>query len=466
MIRLAAIALLFAPQAQTQAPAPAPGPPGAAAPSALFGGVPTGQATPGPLPLSLSDAIERALKRNLALVLAEQGVRAARGTRFEALGDVLPHVNARFSAVREKINLQAFGFSGFPGLENPIVGPFNVFDSRVFLTEDFDLKGFEKARAEGQRVEAARWTYQDARELVVLVAGNLYLRTLAEQGRIDAARAQLATARALHQQAIDRKAAGLIPALDVLRAEVEVRSREQRVIEADTRLARSKLDLSRAIGLPLGQDIQLTDPMPTITTPPFDVEHAVATAFENRADFKAAQARVRAAEASRRSALGEALPGVTLDADYGAIGQTLGDARNTYTLSGAVRVPLFQGGRVAGRVLAADAALQSARASLEDLRGRIDYDVRVAGLEMRAAEDRRAVAARAQELAREQLRQAQDRFAAGVANNLDVVQAQETVATAEEDVISTAYELNLARATLGRAVGLAEQGFRQLVRGQ
>ncbi|HYU42383.1 MAG TPA: TolC family protein [Vicinamibacteria bacterium] len=459
MIGLATFLLLLAPQAT--APSPGPGPQ-----SPLFGGVPTGTATPSPLPLSLADAIDRGLRGNLALVLAEQGVRAARGGRLEAFGDVLPHLNGRLSAVRQKLSLEAFGFSGFPGIDSPVVGPFNVFDSRVLLTEELDLKGLYKARAEGQRVEAARWTYQDTRELVVLVSGNLYLRTLAEQSRVEAARAEAETARALHQLALDRKSAGVVPGVDVLRAEVELRSREQRVIEADTRLARAKLDLARAIGLPLGQEIQLTDAMPSPVVPPLTLEQTMEMAFARRSDWKAAQARVRAAEASRRSALGEALPGLTLDADYGAIGQTYGGARNTFTLAGALRVPLFQGGLVAGKVLAADAALQSARAGMEDLRGRIDYDVRVAGLELKAAADRQAVAESARALAREQLRQAQDRFAAGVANNVDVVLAQEAVARAEEDWISTVYDFNLARATLGRAVGLVEDAFRQLVRGQ
>jgi len=463
MIFLAAFLLLLAPQASSSTPPGAnlQGPQGP-----LFGGVPTGTATADPLPLSLSDAIDRALRRNLALVLAEQGVRSARGARQEAVGDVMPHLFGRFSAVRQKLSLEAFGFSGFPGIDSPVVGPFNVFDSRVLVTEELDLKGLQKARAEGLRVEAARWTYQDTRELVVLVSGNLYLRTLAEQSRVEESRAQAETARALHQLAVDRKTAGVVPGVDVLRAEVELRTREQRVIEAETRLARAKLDLARAIGLPLGQEIQLTDSMPSLVVPPLTLEQTIQMAFAQRSDWKAAQARVQAAEASRRSAQGEGLPGVTLGADYGAIGQTYSDARSTYTLAGAVRVPLFQGGLVAGKVLAADAALKTAQANLEDLRGRIDYDVRVAGLELKSAADRYAVAQTAQSLAREQLRQAQDRFAAGVANNVDVILAQEAVAGAEENVISSLYDVNLARATLGRAVGLAEEGFRQLVRGQ
>jgi outer membrane protein TolC len=463
MISVAVFYLLLAPQASSPN-TPGLGLQGPQGP--LFGGVPTGEATPGPFPLSLSDAIDRALRRNLALVLAGEGVRSAQGVQKEALGDVLPHVSGRLSAVRQKLSLEAFGFSGFPGIDDPVVGPFNVFDSRLFLSEELDLKGLQKARAEGERVEAARWTYQDTRELVVLVSGSLYLRTLAEQSRVDVARAESDTARALHKLAVDRKAAGVVPGVDVLRAEVELRSREQRVIAAETRWSRAKLDLARAIGLPLGQEIQLTDSMPPPVFPPLTVEQSLAMAFAQRSDWKAAQARVRAAEAARQSARGEGLPGVTLGADYGAIGQTYSGARSTYTLAGAVRVPIFQGGVVAGKVLAADAALKSAQANLEDLRGRIDYDVRVAGLERKSAADRQAVAENAQALAHEQLRQAQDRFAAGVANNVDVILAQEAVARAEEDLISSVYDHNLARAALGRAVGMAEEGFRQLVRGR
>jgi outer membrane protein TolC len=460
MIVLLSGLLLLAPQVVTPVvPAqPTTGP--------AFGGVPTGTATPGPLDLSLTDAVDRALKSNLALVLAEQGLRNARGVRLEALGDVLPHLSGRVSALRQKINLEAFGFTGFPGIPSVLVGPFNVYDSRLYVTDTLDLKGLFKVEAEGRRVEAARWSYQDARQIAVLVASNLYLRALADQSRIDTARAELETARALHERAADRKAAGMAPGIDVLRAQVEMRSREQRVIAAENQFERSKLDLARAIGLPLGQEVRLSDPMPTLALPIPTPEDALQRAYANRPDWKAAQARVEAAEASRRSALGEALPGLSLDADYGAIGATFGGAHATYTLGAAVRVPLFQGGRVAGKVLEADAALKTARATLEDLRGRVDYEARVALLDLESAGKQRAVAENALELAREQLRQAQDRFEAGVANNLDVVQAQQAVAAAQEDVIASTYAVNLGWASLARALGVAEQGFRQFIRGE
>src|SRR5260221_6444242 len=147
MIGLAAFLLLIAPQAT--APAPGPG-----RQSRFFGGVPTGTATPGRLPLSLADAIDRGLRGNLALVLAEQGVRAARGGRLEAFGDVLPHLSGRLSAVRQKLSLEAFGFSGFPRIDNPGVGPLNVVDSRVLLTDELHPKGLDKTAPRGGRAGA------------------------------------------------------------------------------------------------------------------------------------------------------------------------------------------------------------------------------------------------------------------------------------------------------------------------
>src|SRR5262249_49645630 len=149
-------------------------------------------------------------------------------------------------------------------------------------------------------------------------------------------------------------------------------------IVAQNRLARAKLDLARAIGLPLGQEFRLSDPMPRADMPLPAVQEALSRAYENRSDWKSAQARVRSAEASRSSAWGETLPKVELNADYGAIGQSLGGARATYTLGATLRVPLFEGGKTVGKVIEADAALQAERLRLEDLRGRIDYEVRTA----------------------------------------------------------------------------------------
>jgi outer membrane protein TolC len=441
---------------------PAPGP--ADARAAFFGSAPAAVPTGTVLDLSLSDAIDRGLQHNLAALLAEQELRSAEGSRREALSELLPHVSGRLSASRQKISLEAFGFTG-PGLP-AVVGPFNVFDARAAATQTvLDFHDLYRLRAEDQRSAAARYSYQDTRDLVTLVCGNLYLATLAEESRIEAARAQLETARALHGLALDRKEAGLAPAVDAIRAEVELSSREQALIVTENRLARARLTLARAIGLPPGQEFRLTDRMPQSQAPSISVDAALQRAYDDRSDWKGVQALVRAAEASRKSAEGEGLPSVEVSGDYGAIGQTVAGARGTFTLGAAVRVPLFEGGKVKGKVIQADAALEASRARLEDMRGRVDFEVRTALIDLKAAAERVGVADRALALARRELEQARDRFEAGVANNLEVVQAQESVADATEGDISVIYDLNVAKAALARALGGAEQTYKELVRG-
>jgi len=188
----------------------------------LYGGVPSGQATGEVLKLSLAEAIRRALKQNLGLLLSEEGVRAAQGARWRALADLLPNVTTATSETREQLNLAALGFSGFPGIPNN-VGPFNVFDTRVFLTQSLlDFNARNKARAEAEKLKAAEHSYKDTRDIVVLLSGNLYLEAVAGKSRIDAARAQLQTAQALYDLAVDKRKAGVIAGIDVLRARVQL----------------------------------------------------------------------------------------------------------------------------------------------------------------------------------------------------------------------------------------------------
>jgi outer membrane protein TolC len=441
------------------------GAPASARSGPAMGSVPVGQASAEPLSLGLVEAVDRGLRQNLALLLAEQGVRHARGERWEALSDLLPQVSARFSATRQKINLEAFGFSGLPDLPT-LVGPFNVYDVRLSATEHLvDLPAFFKQRAEGERVAAARHSYQDVRDLVVLVCGNLYLQAVSEKSRIEAAQAEAASAEALLNLATDRKRAGLVPALDVLRADVESKTRQQQLIVAENRFERAKLALGRAIGLPPGQEIVLVDRLDDSAPPPIPLTEALARAYENRQDWQTSQAEVRAAEATRRSAWAEYLPGLDLNADYGAIGQTLSGAPATYALGATVRVPLLQGGKVHGRALKAAADLDSARARLEDTRARIDFEVRTTTLDLAAAVRRVEVAKSALGLADQQIEQSKDRFAAGVASNIDVVQSQESVAGAHESYIEALYDQSVARAALARALGAVFVSYKQLVRG-
>jgi outer membrane protein TolC len=474
VLELAAIPMAFsqneAPQITREAGVPTPISPssvlsGGSARNPFFGGVPSGPAQPGVLPLSLTEVIDRGLKHNLGLLLAEQGTREFRGGRLRALSDLLPHLTTRTSETREQINLQAFGFPSFPGIR-PIIGPFHVFDARAYLSQSIlNLKDVNTARAGSENLKAAEYAYADARDLVVLVCADLYLEVIAEASRVEAARAQVNAAQALYDQAVDFRKAGMVPGIDILRAQVELEGQQQRLMFFQNEFQKQKLDLARVIGLPPGQQFDLTDQIPYAPLPALTLEQAFQQAYHDRADYQGAIARVHAAESEKRAARGEGLPSLDMNADYGAIGFEPGRSHGTFTLAANLRVPLFQGGRVHAEVLEADAILRQRQAELEDLRSRIDYEVRTAMLDLQSASERAHVAQSALDLAKEQVKQAQDRFAAGVVNSLEVVQAQEALATANENYISSLYAHNFAKASLARALGGAEEGVRKVLGG-
>jgi outer membrane protein TolC len=436
-----------------------------AAQNPFLGGVVAGQPTAGVLPLTLADAIARGLKQNLGLVLGEQNVQSAAGNRWMALSGLLPTVAGRVTPERQILNLAAFGFP-VPAGGNPLVGPFNVIDARVAVSQTvFDWSAIQSARAGSEGVTAAKFTYQDARDTVVATVATLYLQAVTGASQIEAATAQVATSQALYDRAVDMKTSGVVPAIEVLRAQVQLQAQQQRLIFLQNEFAKQKLTLARAIGLPLAQQFDLADKIPYAAVQPVSLDEALARAYKSRADFQAAQAQVRAAEDARSAAIGLALPSVHVSADTGYIGQTLSSAKGTYTVAANVRVPILQGGAVRGRVLQATAALEQQRAQLEDLHTRVDFEVRSAFLDLKAAEDRVKVAQGSLDLARQQLAQAQDRFAAGVASNIEVVQAQEALATASDNYLSSLYAHNVAKISLARALGVAESDAGHIVGG-
>lgn len=440
--------------AATCAAAPALAQEGAAGTAVFRGSVPQGTATAEPLPLDLKTTVERALQFNLGLLLQEASSDLAQGARWRALSDLLPKVNGSLSARRQVINLEAFGFPA----PDPIVGPFNTVDARIGLSQPVvDLRAMFDARAAGASARAATAGVKSARELVVLVAVNLYLEAVTSASRIDVVRAQQDTADQLAAQARDLKTSGLVAGLDVVRADVEVQRLKQRRVAADNAYAKALLRLGRAIGLPPGQRVTLTDPIPYAPLAEVSLEKALADAYAQRPDYVAARERLAAAESAHRAATAELLPTLRFDADYGTIGQEWGTAHPTYAVAATVRVPVFEGGRAQARRIETNAIVSQRRAELDDLRGRIDLDVREAMLDVSAAAQELTAADATVALATQALTQARDRFAAGVAGNLEVTQAQEALAAASDARLDVLYRHNLAKASLARAVGTAEQ---------
>jgi outer membrane protein TolC len=429
------------------------------------GSVASGTATSDRLPLSLADAISRGMRTNLGALVANQDIRSAQGARGEALSRLLPNLTAGITETSEQINLAAFGFSHFPGIAE-IVGPFGLTDARAYLTQPIlNFKSIYSTRSATADQRAATLSSQNARDLVALVVTGLYLQTISAQSRIQTGQAQVTAAQAVYDQAVDFQKNGVVPAIQVLRAQVELQTQQQRLISYRSDVDKLKLRIARAIGLPDGQAFDLSDTIPFTPVPPLTVDEAISRAYTSRSDYQSETARVQAAELARKAADADRLPTADFNANYGAIGPALDNSHGTYAASVSVSVPVFQGNRVKNEVLQADAELERRKAELADMRGRIAYEIRAAYLDLASAGEQTRVAGSTVELAQKQLTQSQDRFAAGVTDNLEVVQAQEAVATANENYISSLYVYNAAKATLGRSIGNAEKTIPSILQG-
>lgn len=442
----------------------------------FLGSAAEGNATAEVLQIDFKDAIDRGLRNNLGLLLAGDQAQTARGERWKQLAELLPDVSARLTENVQTQGLAALGFEKLSGFFAPpgttakpfprVVPAFNYFDARASLSQSlFNFKTLERERAASESVKAAEFNFKDAREIVVLAVGNAYLQSIAAAARVETAEAQVKSAQALYDKAADQQRAGLTPAIDALRSQVELQNRQQQLIVARNDLAKSNLGVARIIGLPPGQQFVLTEKAPYQALTTLPLESYLLRAYAGRSDYQAAVAQLHSAELSRKGAVAGRYPSLDLAANYGDIGVTPAHSNGTWQVLGGVNIPIFAGNRVHADVLEADAQLKQARSQLSDLRGRIDYEVRTALLDLNAAAEQVEVARSSVDLAEQTLAQSQDRFTAGVADNLEVVQAQEAVAAAHENYIESLYAHNLAKVELAYAIGDAEQGVRRFLKG-
>ncbi len=436
--------------------------------SPFTGSQPEDKASADVLQIGFADAIDRGLRNNLGLLIAGDNTLAARGEKWKELSDLLPNLHGNVEENVQTQSLTALGLKSnvFHTAVPRVIGPFNYFDARAYLSQSvFDFKAIEKERAAEEGVKAAQYSYKDARELVVLAVGNAYLLAIAQAARVETAAAQVKSANALYGKAVDSQKAGLTPGIDTLRSQVEFQTRQQQLIVARNDYAKQKLSLARVIGLAPGQEFVLTEKTPYQAMTPLPLEQYLQRAYMLRSDYHAALAKVRSAELSRRGAAAGRYPSLDVGANFGDIGVNPANSNGTWQVNGNLNIPIFAGGKVHSDVLEADAALNEARSRLGDLRGRIDYEVRTALLDLNSAAEQVEVARSSVDLAEQTFTQSQDRFTAGVADNLEVVQAQESVASAHESYIESLYAHNLAKVELAHAIGDAEDGVKRYLKG-
>jgi outer membrane protein TolC len=431
-----------------------------------LGGVPTGTASPTAMTLSLEDAVGRGLRQNLGGLLTADAESGARGERWRALSSLLPNLTTATSFGVRQNDLKAVIGITVPG-HPPVIGPFGVLDTRAYLNQSiFDWESIERARSSSAQEKSAQFSYQNARELIVAVVVTNYLLVIADRSQVESALAQRDTAKVLLEQTTDQKTAGLAAAVDVLRSDVELQTREQRLIVARNNLAKQKLVLARAIGLPAGQAFEIAtevayQPLATST-----LEEALRQAYSSRPDYKSQVEQVHSAELQKKAASAERYPTLSAVADYGSIGTNFAANHGTVDAAAELRLPIFQGGKVHGDNLVADSVVAGARQRLEDLRAGIDQEVRDAFLDLQDTSQEVSVEKNAVRLATQTLEQSRDRFTSGVTDNIEVVQAQESLADANDAYISSLYRYNTAKISLARAIGGAESNYALYLKGK
>jgi outer membrane protein TolC len=429
------------------------------------GSIVSGKATADVLPLGLDDAIQRGLRTNLGLILQSSSQRQANGQRLEELQSLLPTVTAGASITVQQIDLAAYGLK-FPGI-NPIIGPFQVEDFRAYLTQNLvNLNAFQNYMASKHNFQAAKLTAQDARDLVVLTVGNAYLLCVADEARIKAVQAEIDSAKLSFDQATAAHEAGTSPRIDALRSQVDYQSEQQSLIAAANELAKDKLSLARAIGLPLDQKFDLSDatPFQAFDTP--DPDAAFQQALKQRKDLAAAAEQTKAAEASKKAAFVDQLPTLTVSGNFGDQGETVGHSHGTYLAEGQISAPVLQIAKIRGEEEVSGALLDQARAKLSDQAQQVNADIRDAILDIQTAAKLVDVTKSNVDLAREALSEAQQRFKAGVADSLPVSQALATDRQAEDQYISALYQHNVAKLSLARAVGVASTNYKEYLGGK
>jgi outer membrane protein TolC len=423
--------------------------------SDFSGSVPRGAVSPVPLELSMDNAIQRGLKNNLGIILSGTETASARAQRLSELQSLLPSADFKATEAELQTDLAAQGLRipGFP----TVIGPFGYTDLRASLSWSLvDVSSLRDYLAAKHNFAAAQLSAQDAQNLVILTVGNAYLLVLADEAQVSSVQAQVETAKVSLDQAVDNHAAGTSPRLDELRARVDFQTIQQRLIVAQDALAKDKLALARAIGLPLDQTFNLTDKIPYAPFDDLNAHSLIEQAEKNRKDLASLVEQTAAAEEQRKAATAARYPTVKFNGDYGDIGVNVAHSHGTGDAYGTFSVPLFKEFALRGQAQETQAQLDTDRARLSDRKAQVEADVRDALLDIASAQQQVEVARSSRELANEALIEAQERYKAGVSDNLAVSQAQQSVAQADEQYVSSLYRDNVAKLSLARALGEAQ----------
>jgi outer membrane protein TolC len=427
---------------------------------------------PGPVPasplaLTLGDAIQRGLKFNLGLLESDTARQTARAERVQALSALLPQVTGSLTETDEQLNLKTVGLNVPPNpflTIRPITPPFSFTVAQANVSAKvLDWSARRNLKSAQAQEEASKLSVQASRDLVVQAVANAYLLVIADASRVESIKAQVETDQALYKRTADQRTAGLAAGIDVLRAQVQLKTEQQVLLAQQNQFEKDKLALGRIIGLPPAQVFQMADTVPFEPLDGMVQEEALRTALAQRPDYLSAKRLLDAAKQSLAAAQAEWYPTVDFNGYYGDSGPTLANSHGVFSVSGALNFNIFNGGRIRADIERARAVLKDRSDELASDAAQIEVEVRDAFLDLQSAADQVAVARDNLGLANQTLEQARDRFTSGVTDNIEVVQAQGTVAVANDNLIAALYAHNLAKVSLAKAMGLAEQGLKKFI---
>lgn len=413
--------------------------------------------------LSFHEAIQRGLAANLSAVGLASALRQAEGQAIVARSALMPNISGSYRENVLEQDLQVLGLN-FPGIPH-VVGPLAYFDLRATVTQTVaDMTALNNLKASREGITAQRQALQDARDVIVLAVGGAYLQTIAAKARVVAAQAQMETVVSQFRQTQQNRQSGVATQIDVNRAEIQQKVQQQRIATLENDLARQKINLARLTGLPANANFEITDDVPFSPAPPLAVDDAVKQSLGARSDLKSAETQVRVAERVKTAAKDERLPSLGISADYGTLGPRFDEARSTFTFAASLKVPIWQGGRAAGDIVQADAALEQRKAEVVDLRGQIESQIRNSYLDLEAAASQVELSKANQDLALDSLRLTREKFEAGVSTSVEVTAAEQDVASAQLDYITSLFAHNLAKLSLARELGNADKRLDEYIK--
>jgi outer membrane protein TolC len=427
------------------------------------------QATSDPLPLGLDAAIERGLKYNLQVQLANEAEHAVRGQISTVFYQLMPNLKAIGYTSTQEIDLAALGFKpaslttfGFaPGSISTIV-KVNTTDAQVSADQVlFNLPDFYLYSAAKHAETVFQMNVLNARGNVVQAVGTQYLAALADQAQIANAQALLTADEEVLRQATLSHDAGVGTNVDVLRARVQLQTEQQVLVRAQNTFEKDKIALNRLIGLPADQQLTLTDTVPYADLAEMPLADARALGYQRRKDLLALQAQLEVAQRARKAVKYERVPSLGFNGYYGVLGETHGLYHGVFTVQGVLKIPIFEEGRFRGETEVAASQEIGLAQQIESLRVSIDAQIRASRLDVESSAELVKVARSNVDLAAQALADTRDRFAAGVSDNLPVVQAQASLADAQTQLINTEFQFNQAKLALARNTGVVETQYKQ-----